>query len=627
MHSSQSVLAGNHEGKDRAEELPKGRVYDLFLFTKRQKFIEKWRNHEKRPMVRHNSSRLHFSKAKWIARVSVSAAKVTENMSQEVTLWKFAGKKKIRNENKIAGRWDVKESDHGPSRKMAKLSKWSESGISNETTITTETSIAVSATPALTKALNRKEYVENFSASFSLKKAWTGTNTSLINHPFQVATVNNFVRDPLIISGLVAEMETMDWTRKQMDLYEFYQSTDLANLTTLNLAQFYKFLNVDVRSWMEQLTGMKFKKISASCSMYNCGDFLLTHDDLLSDRLIAFVYYLSPWKGKDAWTEAMGGALDLFGTDKDGQPKFPAIKKVLPANNQFVFFKVEKKSYHQVAEVLTKEYPRLTINGWFHGFSDNVDFDADAVKVKKPNVVTFKPPVEDGDALKHLRTFVNKTYLKDSIKASIQKQIEENSEAALGEFLKTDLHVDIAKELQSKTFKWTTKGPSNQQHYDCLNIDSVPKHSSLKLLLDLLASKVMFQLLFEYTELDLHGSKAKKPKCSIEVQRWKGGSYTLIGDPSTYSDDTLDLILYFGGNDSAGVITYLTPEEDSTADAASIATSENEDEPVLLTIFPQNNFLNIVYRSQGTAKFTKYCSKSAVMDSEFNYILFCSYKE
>lgn len=556
-------------------------------------------------------------------------------MTQEVTLWKFAGKKKILNEIKNSGGWDVKESNCGPSRKMAKLSKWSESEISNETAIavsaTPDIQCEVSATPniqpTLAKALNRKEYVENFSTSFSSKKAWTGKNTSLINHPFQVATVNNFVGDPLVIPKLVAEMETMEWNRKQMDLYEFYQSTDLANVTTPNLAQFYKFLNGDVRSWMEQLTAMKFKKISASCSMYNCGDFLLTHDDLLSDRLIAFVYYLSPWNGKDAWTESMGGALDLFGTDKDGQPKFPPSKKVLPANNQFVFFKVEKKSYHQVAEVLTKEYPRLTINGWFHGFSDNVDFDADAVKVKKPNVVVFKPPVDDSDALKHLKTFVNKTYLKESIKTSIQKQIEENSEAALGEFLKGDLHVDIAKELQSKTFKWTTKGPSNQQNYDCLNIDSVPKHSSLKLLLDLLASKVMFQLLFEYTELDLHGSKANKPKCSIEVQRWKGGHYTLIGDPSTYSDDTLDLILYFGGNDSAGVITYLTPEEDSTAETASIATSDNEDEPVLLTIFPQNNFLNIVYRSQGTAKFTKYCSKSAVMDSEFNYILFCSYKE
>lgn len=475
----------------------------------------------------------------------------------------------------------------------------------------------------MSSELTEFNLVESFTKNFTSKKSFQGLNVQLLNDPFQVTIIDHFLADESQIPKLITEMESIEWTRKQMDLYEFYQTTDLANVCSPQLAEFYKFLNNDVLNWMQQLTGMKFKKISASCSMYNCGDFLLTHDDLLSDRLIAFVFYLSPWKGKNRWDKSMGGALELFKTDRDGQPKFPVVKKIQPSNNQFVFFKVEKKSYHQVSEVLSKEFPRLTINGWFHGFKDNADFDAAAFKVKTPNVPLFKAPNE---AANELSCFICKNYLKDSIKISIQKQIEENSEAALGEFLVKQLYDEVVKELQDKKTKWIKKGPSHQQNYESLNTGELRAKSCTKRLMEILSSKPMFKLLHEYTELDLHGTKAKKPKCSIELQRWQGGSYTLIGDPSTYNNDTLDLILYFGSNDNVGVITYLTPEEDSV-DALSVTSSEGEVEPVLLTIFPQSNFLNIIYRSSGTAKFTKYCSKSTIMETEFNYILFCSYKE
>lgn len=513
----------------------------------------------------------------------------------------------IRDELSEIDGWVVTNSKMGPSRKMSKITPWE------------ETDIQVTTKSKMSSDLIKQKFVEDFSQSFKTKRKLNAPQVDLIDDPFQVSTVDNFVADDSAIQSMIEEMETLVWTRKQMDLYEFYQTTDLANIKSSCLAQFYKLLNTDVRCWMEQLTGMKFKKISASCSMYNCGDFLLTHDDLLSDRLIAFVFYLSPWENTKTWSESMGGALELFHADEDGQPKFPVEKRIYPANNRFVFFKVEKKSYHQVGEVLTKDYPRLTINGWFHGFKDNEDFDFDAAKVKIPNVLAFKRPFE---TIEKLKSFITKTYLMASIKASIQKQIEENSETALGEFLIPEIHENITKELQEKKFVWKTVGPSNQQNYDRLCLKDLPEDCKTRSLVELMTSKEMFKLLHEYTELDLHGGKAKKPKCSVEIQRWKGGSYTLLGGPSTYNNDTLDLILYFGNNDNIGVITYLTPEEDS---AQSVATSD--DDSVLLTIHPQNNFLNIVYRSQGTTKFTKYCSKSSAMNSEFNYILFCSYKE
>lgn len=466
-----------------------------------------------------------------------------------------------------------------------------------------------------------ESFVKSFAGNFAKNNSWKSDGVKLLNNPFQVGVIDNFLADKTFPQKLVEEIQTLNWTRKQMDLYEFYQSTDLANVTSPCLSKFYNFINTDMRNWMEKLTGMKFQKISASCSMYNGGDFLLSHDDLLTDRLIAFVFYLSPWDGVQKWNESMGGALELFASDADGQPQFPVAVKVPPANNQLSFFKVEKKSHHQVGEVLTKEFPRLTINGWFHGFKDNPHYDADAVRVKKPNLLKFKKPNDDDFNFVEL---INADYHKKEVKKSIQTQIEENSEASLIEFFKPQFLSELNSEL--KKCQWTLKGPANQQNYETLNISSLQKSSKVSKLLNLLGCKQFFNLLHAYTELDLNESVKNKPTCRIELQRWKGGCYTLIGDPSTYQDDTLDLIFYIGHNENIGVVNYLTPE--GKKDSESVVSSEGEeDESVLLTVYPQNNSLNLVYRNSGTAHFTKYCYKSTVMNDDCNYILFCSYKE
>lgn len=510
--------------------------------------------------------------------------------------------------------WNVLDSHSGPSTKMSKLLPWTEVDTENEK----NEGIKIS----LNDLLIKNDFINNFADSFKKKKSMKADNAQLLNDPFQIAVIKHLLKDPELIPKLVEEIESIEWNKKQMDLYEFYQSTDLVNVKSPYISSFYNFITNDMKDWMEKLTGMKIQKVSMSCSMYNSTNFLLSHDDLLSDRLIAYVFYLSPWKEAIQWNESMGGALEVFKSDIDGQPQFPAYKKFFPSNNQLAFFKVEKKSHHQVGEVLTKDYPRLTIHGWFHGYKDNVYYDADAVKIKRPNVPIFQSP--NSNSFENSK-IINKNYLKDSIKAEIQQQIEENSEAGLGEFLTDEFLGFIQSDLANSSLKWTTKGPANQQNYEILDVQSVPKSSSLKKLISLVSSKQFFKLIHEYTELDVYGKNSKSPTCTVEFQRWKGGCYALINDPSTYSDDTLDLILNIGNNEGVGTITYLVPDKQ---DSDSMSDYENdEDDSVLLTIYPQNNFLNLVYRSAGTAKFTKYCYKSAIMDSEFNYILSCSYKE
>lgn len=214
----------------------------------------------------------------------------------------FSGKRKIPHKNGLstADGWNEMESSVSPSLKMTKLSSWIEQDCEEKSSTTKKTSKGMSSD------LTDSTLVESFAKNFADKQSFTSSDIQLLNDPFQVATVDNFLANKSTIPNLITEMESIDWTRKQMDLYEFYQTTDLANIQSPHLAQFYKLLNTNVRDWMEKLTGMKFQKISASCSMYNSADFLLTHDDLLSDRLIAFVFYLSPWDGKEQWNESMG---------------------------------------------------------------------------------------------------------------------------------------------------------------------------------------------------------------------------------------------------------------------------------------------------------------------------------
>jgi Rps23 Pro-64 3,4-dihydroxylase Tpa1-like proline 4-hydroxylase len=40
------------------------------------------------------------------------------------------------------------------------------------------------------------------------------------------------------------------------------------------------------------------------------------------------------------------------------------VKRLVPKNNSLAFFEVTEKSFHQVAEVLTKDKQRLSVGEW-----------------------------------------------------------------------------------------------------------------------------------------------------------------------------------------------------------------------------------------------------------------------
>ncbi|XP_017086842.2 prolyl 3-hydroxylase sudestada1-like isoform X1 [Drosophila bipectinata] len=471
-----------------------------------------------------------------------------------------------------------------------------------------------------------------------LQTAWTNeksetkeekTGAQVFGDPFQICLLPE-----MLLKGqsqsLVAEItQKVQWSRKQMDLYEFYQSTDLSNMPNCRLlTNFLQVLRKQVRPWLEKVTGLKLDYVSASCSMYTCGDYLLVHDDLLKDRQVAFIYYLSPWEGAEEWTDAQGGCLEVFNSDEQCFPQFPVQRKIAPKDNQFAFFKVGSRSFHQVGEVTTFDYPRLTINGWFHG-ETNEAFVADSLRAFPRQ--RYLPP--DNVNQPPLGLLLNNVYLKSATRRSIQKRIEENSEICLYEFFKRERFEMARSQLMaSETLKWRRQGPANAHNYEVLDLSTAK--GTIQELLQLFRSHAMFDLLRDFTDLDLAGSDADQPTCSVEIQRWSHGNYTVLGDGLVSEENTLDLVYYLNAADGAAVITYLSPDSELPEEKAPGASrrmesegEDEEDESVLLTITPVDNALNIVYRCEGTTKFTKYVSCNTPLEKGPVFVISCSYKE
>ncbi|XP_060647546.1 prolyl 3-hydroxylase sudestada1-like isoform X1 [Drosophila nasuta] len=496
---------------------------------------------------------------------------------------------------------------------------------------------------ALNGAYQKKDVTQWLQTAWSTKQATQParddkTGAQIYSEPFQICLLPELLTQGRT-QALVHEMiNKVHWSRKQMDLYEFYQSTDLSNMAECHLlTNFLQLLRKQVRPWLEEVTGLKLDYVSASCSMYTCGDYLLVHDDLLKDRQIAFIYYLSPWEGAEEWNEEQGGCLEIFSSDEQCFPQFPVQRKIAPKNNQFAFFKVGARSFHQVGEVTTFDYPRLTINGWFHG-ATNEAFVADSSRAF-PRLSYLQPDINNRPKLGLL---LNDVYLKAATCRSIQKRIEENSEICLYEFFKREkFELARAQLLNDETLSWRRQGPANAHNYEVLDLSTAK--GTVEELLQLFRSNAMFHLLRDFTDLDLYGVDAITPTCSVELQRWSHGNYTVLGDGLVSEDNTLDLVYYLNAAEGAAVITYLSPEveqrsaavengQNVSGDAEQTLDEEEEeeechDDSVLLTITPVDNALNIVYRCEGTTKFTKYVSRNTPLDKGPVFVISCSYKE
>ncbi|MGH0166668.1 UNVERIFIED_CONTAM: hypothetical protein FKN15_066872 [Acipenser sinensis] len=291
------------------------------------------------------------------------------------------------------------------------------------------------------------------------------------------------------------------------------------------------------------------------------------------------------------------------------------VKSLLPSLNTLVFFEVSPVSFHQVSEVTSEGKQRLSVSGWFHGRS--LERPPRYMEPTQPRT----PHIPRDESL--LYEWVNPQYMDLAYQAQVQEEFEESSEILLKDFLKADKFDMVCEALRKSDIVWKRRGPPNKRCYECAEEDVLPE------CLHYLASgnddddEEDDEEKEEKTDETVAGSsdaagnsidgleekeapgktteEPSAPVCRGELRRWQHGDYTIIHDTDVGNAEfALDLLLFLGCEDwqteYGGFTSY-------------IANGEDEE---LLTIYPENNSLALVYRDKETLKFVKHVNHQSL---------------
>ncbi|KAM9410289.1 prolyl 3-hydroxylase OGFOD1 [Pholidichthys leucotaenia] len=481
-------------------------------------------------------------------------------------------------------------------------------------------------TAELCAVLGEEEVKRGVREAWRSRTSYRQGDLELDCHPFPHCIIKNFLSGEKFVENLQKELLELNFHEKSNDLYKFKQSDDLKkrkepHITGLRAALFGSF-----RSWLGEVLGVELEPtVDISCAQYEYTDVLLCHDDELEGRRVAFILYLVP-----PWQSGDGGTLDLYSTDSNFQPE-SIVKSLVPSWNTLVLFEVSSVSFHQVSEVLSQDKCRLSLSGWFHGPS-----------LERPPCYV-EPSIPRNPHLPRDETvlleWVNPIYMDISYQEQIQGEFEDSSEIQLKDFLREEKFREVSEALRLPQIQWTKKGPPNRRCYEVASLDSLPHCVSA--CWELLHSEAFFLLLSNVTGLRLHylcpvdddekektekegaeeaeapetsdespsanestGKELSTPVCSGEVRQWSHGGYTLLHDEeAAQAEYALDLVLNFGctgwQSEFGGFTCYVANEEDEE----------------LLTIYPEDNSLTLVYRDKETLKFVKHVNHKASSES------------
>lgn len=99
--------------------------------------------------------------------------------------------------------------------------------------------------------LQSQEIIDKLTEHWRECKDHSSCDITLTCEPFRLCLLKNFLSNPNIINNIVDDMNTLDWSRKKMDLYEFHQTADLASLTwQRSIRGIYELLKTEVMEWV-----------------------------------------------------------------------------------------------------------------------------------------------------------------------------------------------------------------------------------------------------------------------------------------------------------------------------------------------------------------------------------------
>ncbi len=178
--------------------------------------------------------------------------------------------------------------------------------------------------------------------------------------PFAHISLKGFLREEKARMIELA-LQEQQFTHKESDLFKLAQTNDFQSVQDETLQSFRALLaSPEFSLYLTTLTGVALRNdaLDMGGSLYADTDFLLCHDDQVTGRKIAYIFYMC-----QNFKSADGGALVLMSA-KGKQPG-KITKRYLPSWNTLNMFSVSSKSWHAVEEVMG-EKKRYSINGWFH---------------------------------------------------------------------------------------------------------------------------------------------------------------------------------------------------------------------------------------------------------------------
>lgn len=502
--------------------------------------------------------------------------------------------------------------------------------------------------------------------------------------PYPHCSITNFC-DPDLLRRVRDEIiDNIQATYKETDLFKMLQTGDLANMDRLDEESMSKLPNLlalrdalyseEFRMVVSEITGCGelSDQTDCACNIHPIGGHLLCHDDVIGNRKVSFIIYLTdpddPWKVED------GGALELYPRSNQ-HPSVPDVKptaQILPLWNSMTMFVVEPgRSFHAIQEVYTDAKPRMSIQGWYHAAQapDNAELATLRQLQQAPGeddlALNYEPfsdllrstnsdELTDND-LKLLSEWVSPIYYQDDeAAAKIRARFEEDGSVQLHNFLcdekaKQFLSLLVGSDKESclgysqvpsydagtDTPGWEAVGPAHKQRYlrykgtsttrvvACEESEeSCAKRAGeflLRLQNELLCSETFARLVRRLTTLTLTHHYA-------QVRRFRPGlDYTVAHYGCMTKDPRLDAVLCFVDESShdgeaaeawesgevGGFHAYLLADEDEAKPAEVYRGPADDEDSGVLNVSAGFNKLSLVLRDEGLMSFVKYLSYQA----------------
>lgn len=504
--------------------------------------------------------------------------------------------------------------------------------------------------------------------------------------PYPHCSIPNFCNANLLRRVRDEIIDNIQATYKETDLFKMLQTGDLANMDKLDKESMSKLPSLralrdalyskEFREIVSEITGcgQLSEQTDCACNIHPIGGHLLCHDDVIGNRKVSFIIYLTdpddPWKMED------GGALELYPRSEEAS-SMPGVKptaQILPLWNTMAMFVVEPgRSFHAIQEVYTDQKPRMSIQGWYHAAKPPVNAEIATLRQLQ------QAPGEDDLALNYqpfsnlfknsddhdltdadvqlLSQWVSPIYYQDNAAAAkIRSRFEDDGSVQLHDFLCNDkvdqlLPLLIGSDKESglgcsqvpsydagtDTPGWEAVGPAHKQRYlrykgtthDVFNEPmSQEKNGSscakrageflLRLQNELLCSEAFARLVKRLTTLTLTHHYA-------QVRRFRPGlDYTVAHYGCMTKDPRLDAILCFVdeySNEEAaeawesgevgGFQAYLLADEDEAKPAEVYRGPADDEDSGVLNVSAGFNKLSLVLRDEGLMSFVKYLSYQA----------------